>query len=134
MNTKSVPTLEKLRYFSRADIIAYVGINLLKQHEKSVISIDNRSKCAFRGDKGLKCAIGFLIEDDKYDRNFERFGAMGLVEFLSINTGGKDTMLAQLQMIHDGHSPTVWRDDLLELAHDYHCHDEVLKAFEEAGV
>lgn len=60
MNTKSVPTLEKLRYFSRADIIAYVGINLLKQHEKSVISIDNRSKCAFRGDNGLKCAIGFF--------------------------------------------------------------------------
>lgn len=29
------------------------------------------SSCAYRGDGGLKCAIGFLIEDSRYEQSFE---------------------------------------------------------------
>ena len=41
---------------------------------QGVRAVDSRESCMYRID-GLKCAIGALIPDEKYDHDFEHMGA-----------------------------------------------------------
>lgn len=133
MNTKSVPTLYTLNEFTAAEILSFVGTNLLKQNAKSKFS-HYLERCALRGSSGNKCAIGFLIPDEKYHQRMDYMGPVGpMLGSLKISTR-HETMLKELQQIHDAYNVEDWRVSLLALASAYNCGDSVLKAFQEAGV
>lgn len=53
-----------------ARLHADVSNPLLKQGRRSV-NPKNDDACMYRGDNGLKCAAGFLIPDELYDRSLE---------------------------------------------------------------
>ncbi len=75
--------------------------------------------CAYRGEDGLKCAIGCLIPDSEYSEKIEGGG----VHFLVSNTDmppslrGVDlNLLNQLQTVHDQHDPLGWENGLKDVA------------------
>lgn len=132
MTEKPTPTLININEFSPGEILSFIGIKMLKQ---SCMSVKNNS-CRYRGDNGTKCAIGFLIPDEIYTPQLEEYtDATELIAGLKF-TRLKDIMydlLDDLQCLHDsGTEP--WREGLLDIALEYSCQDEVLKAFTEAGV
>lgn len=102
---------------SRQEIFDKVAKHLLGQMQKSQlnIGIDGESVtiCAYRGRDGLKCAIGVLIPDEKYDPIMEDaaipLGAIGVDPF------DVDTiyMLENLQSVHDTCQPEEWKDRLM---------------------
>lgn len=133
MNIKpAIPTLANINEFSLAQIIIYVGVNMLKQGRRSE---KNQFECAFRGDDGTKCAIGFLIPDEIYKPELEACSsAAELIERLKFPNplGGRKSLLNELQQIHD--KTSSWHLELERLATHCGCRDEVLEAFIEAGV
>ena len=73
--------------------------------------------CLYRGPNGLKCAIGVLIPDEKYEPEFEGLGAINkeLCAAAGISHIGKD-FLGDLQDIHDQHRPSRWAQKLRAFA------------------
>lgn len=57
------------QYRSRQEIfdIAYLGL----KGQGFVASTDDSGSCMYRGCNGLKCAVGFLIADEEYDKRLE---------------------------------------------------------------
>jgi hypothetical protein len=55
--------------------------------------------CAFRGERGRKCAIGFLIKDEDYRPEFETFGLTNVITATNIRLD-LGFMLA-MQELHD---------------------------------
>ena len=92
--------------------------HLLNQMEKS-ISVDGQ--CAYRGAKGLMCAIGCLIADEDYDPMIEGKGVKlvplsrsGEILSISLDKAGVPrkkniyTLLKDLRRIHDNNIPDKW--------------------------
>lgn len=144
MNIKpAIPTLANINEFSPGEIISFVGINMLKQGCMST----KYGACKYRGDNGTKCAVGFLIPDDIYTPRLEGYtNAKDLIaelcrselkdiiyDLLDELQTLHDTAIKPWQMLHDS-AIKPWREGLLDIALEYSCHDEVLKAFQEAGV
>ena len=79
--------------------------------------------CAYRGDDGKKCAIGFLIPDDRYEVGMELDGSVRINErvrrVLDITSERESAFLNHLQVIHDVDHPNKWRGALMQLAKDY---------------
>lgn len=77
-------------------------------------------KCMYRNADGLKCAVGCLIPDDRYDKNYEGKSADYLVKAGSFTdvgiTTANATLLEDLQYMHDEVHPEFWESRLAELA------------------
>jgi hypothetical protein len=88
-------------------------------------------RCAYRGDNGMKCAIGCLIPDDKYKRTFEGHALASrlyadmsardaIIEILAEEFGGvcddDKAFLEALQSIHDNSWAYDWAKRLNECA------------------
>ena len=108
-----------------------VARHLLTQREPSRVPPEVPcvgNGCAYRGERGLKCAIGALIPDELYRPEFEQVGvgeygpegaairaAAGIPE-------DNPTMLnlaGRLQALHDNQRPEAWRGCLERVAADY---------------
>ena len=112
------------------EIFDKVYRHLLTQNAKSMrFGLRNGKQCAYRGDDGLKCAIGCLIPDDKYDpiiegaapcfiAGFKDASINALAEILiSVGIETRDFIFVRrLQYIHDSVSPERWRDALAAYA------------------
>lgn len=77
-------------------------------------------KCMYRNADGLKCAVGCLIPDDRYNKAHEGKSAdhlviVGMYTDLGI-TAANAMLLEDLQYIHDEVSPEFWEIRLVELA------------------
>lgn len=115
----------------------YVVSNLLKQNAKS--TRENGGLCAYRGEHGRKCAAGWLIPDDKYDRAMDDGGTIGgsfkriVANFPDaipeeLRTGDGFGMVVRMQEIHDrGGGPSHWRERFSSLAADWGLSDAVCK-------
>ena len=83
-----------------------VVAHLFEQKERSMAKFSPHEppNCAYRGEHGLKCAIGTLISDEEYSRDMESKSVTELLSrfpslaFANINHG----FLSQLQQVHDG--------------------------------
>ncbi len=65
--------------------------------------------CAYRGEGGLKCAIGCLIAEEDYSPTIEGLGVHSRRVFTAAKLHESQISLAStLQTIHDTHSPTEW--------------------------
>lgn len=89
-----------------------VAEHLLKQNERS----ENEDHiCLYRGPRGLKCAVGCLIPDDKYNSIMENTPWDILVD-CEIVPSINSVLIRKLQVIHDIFAPKDWLDKLYELA------------------
>lgn len=94
------------------EIFDIVSIHLMKQYETSFLK---GKTCAYRGDRGLKCAAGILIPNNEYKPEFEKktwhtLTAEGFVE----NKFSDE--IRQLQIIHDFECCRNWCYKLTEFA------------------
>ena len=87
----------------------------LDQASEYLRSMPHRSRrkdfCAYRGDNGLKCAIGCLIPDEKYDPKMDGNGSINAVYriFPSLHElfdKNQLSFLRDLQGVHD--LPSNW--------------------------
>lgn len=91
------------------------------QKESSVFG----AECAYRGDNGLKCAVGALIPDSLYKPEMEGKRASALMffnhavaEYFGVDNGG---FLDSLQTVHDSDwiDPKHWPAELERVAREY---------------
>jgi len=71
--------------------------------------------CKYRGDGGLKCAIGCLIPDDKYETWMDCGGALHPV-LKTIGLEEHFNLCRKLQVVHDSTEPHEWRGELSNVA------------------
>lgn len=133
---------------SLQEIFDTVATHLLTQNEQSLDVYSDA--CMYRGDRGLKCAAGVLIPDDKYFSAMEKKNANGSVvwpviaEALQVPVGELvgdadsgssfyDTATAnlvdELQKIHDNEPVRTWRIRLHSLAVRQGLNSDVLARF-----
>jgi hypothetical protein len=92
--------------------------HLLKQGRQSLDA--QREKCAYRGAKGLQCAIGCLIPDKQYQPCMEGEAAGTVQARVRSLQGLSTSLLMNLQEVHDTHAdPASWRIELLAIAKLY---------------
>lgn len=107
---------------------------LLKKAIESVIaqgecSINDACLCVYRGSKGLKCAVGHLIDDEHYHRSLENMTAHDEAVILAVQKSiGRDLsreesgFLRALQRAHDRASSesfvTSFADKIKEIVAD----------------
>ena len=102
----------------RQELFNKVTKHLLAQNK--VASLSN-GRCAYKSESGLKCAIGCLISDEKYQEVFERRIVNTILKIDPLVFGFEVTeemltLLRELQKIHDWFDPEDWMDKLKELA------------------
>ena len=95
-------TLKTLPQAIAQEVFDQVKNHLLTQNKKSLLPNEIRylgNGCAYRGENGLKCAVGCLIGDDEYTSGIEG------MEWASIATGRRilnhKNMIIDLQNAHD---------------------------------
>ena len=112
-----------------------VALHLLAQNEKSfVLEVED---CAYRDDRGNKCAIGALIDDRDYRPTMENQTA-GSLKIQAL--GGKmpnsplmklsQDLANALQWTHDIHNVDMWPHHLRDVGEDHELEipEEVIKA------
>ena len=108
-------TLANLKDSTAQEVFDYVSHHLLTQNQQSITA----SKCAYRGDDGLKCAVGCIIADDEYNPIFDdsRESAITrLVKDGKIKVDKHLELLQKLQGVHDTCPTIMWKDQLKSLA------------------
>lgn len=101
------------------EIFDTVSAHLLKQGCKSLFQ---GVSCQYRNTEGLKCAVGILIPDERYDPLME--GSLDTLlswPALSFLCEHKE-LLRRLQRIHDDSDPKNWKHELISLAENYSFH------------
>lgn len=109
------------------EIYNKVSAHLLVQNKKSYLPKDVVEKrgftvidtdCAYRGEDGLRCAIGCLIPDNEYSIEMEgsipaalKFNNPDLQKTFRDNY----SLLFQLQSVHDFYEPSEWKKKLKEI-------------------
>ncbi len=100
--------------------------HLLKQNKKCELTNKNDYKmCVYRGENGMKCAIGCILPDKLYRprHDKESYDIYRLMNNLEIRKyfGGKDNIefLVELQGIHDSYNPKNWKFKLKIFAKKY---------------
>lgn len=91
--------------------------HLLTQMKHS--TSESNQICMYRGDRGLRCAIGCLIPDELYRPWMELTQIDQILEevpALSQHIGEDLHLLYSLQSIHDCFKPQYWREKLVSLA------------------
>lgn len=93
-----------------------VRTHLLTQNDRSV----RGAVCLYRGPAGLKCAIGALIPDDRYDESLE--GKLATQSAVLAAAGIEENsgfLVEKLQQIHDSYEPEQWAEQLAEVAKQF---------------
>ncbi len=94
--------------------------HLLTQNAKSLEGeAGDYPRCAYRGDKGMRCAIGALIDDEHYDPSIEKKSVRNpavmsaLAKSLGVDVDDIDLeFFAHMQGTHDGVNVVEWKDSL----------------------
>ena len=103
-----------------------VAAHLLAQGRPSLSDI-RLGACAYRGEDGLRCAVGCLIDDAHYREDTEGHSVQhrDVVQAVKNSLGLQHLaprtadLLGDLQHLHDLTPPEEWREGLKELAHQY---------------
>lgn len=101
------------------EIFNHVVKHLRKQGKKSFLS-GSAGVCAYRGDGGLQCAVGCLINDDEYDRNIESLPASKAIRLLKIyRLYSFERLLTELQNVHDYTPVSDWENTLKRVGEEF---------------
>jgi hypothetical protein len=103
------------------EVFDHVVDHLRRQGRQSMTpDRTGRPICAYRGNDGLKCAVGCLIPDAAYRPDIESWEATSEMVRPILDRLGIDPELARdLQEIHDAALPPQWEGRFLDLAADY---------------
>jgi hypothetical protein len=95
--------------------------HLRKQQQRSRLA--NDITCAYRGQDGLKCAVGVLIPDEIYDKAYEGLDVQSAIQTskpLAKLLGHVELeMLQDMQNIHDFQPTEQWERRFELCAADY---------------
>jgi len=99
---------------------------IIAQGSQSTLS-DDATTCAYRGDGGKKCAVGFLISDDQIIDYLIKEGSTPhdfpsdlIAEILpGVRTGDATTFLDELQSVHDNCSSMNFISDFKSRANEF---------------
>ena len=100
--------------------IAAVG--MIKQGARSLVDPgpDGSNACAYRGEDGMKCGVGFLIPDELYDEDMEGLNAEGLIKrWPSLGLEDVAVLCTEIQAMHDEFDPDYWASELALMAKAY---------------
>jgi hypothetical protein len=97
------------------------GPALLRQNRKSV---KGGGGCFYRGAGGLRCGVGWLVDNDetarRMDNELSDSTEISCIPADLMAEAGLDTLpmdfLQALQAVHDGFEPPRWREQLMHLA------------------
>lgn len=112
--------ITKPETFTKQRIFDYVVMKLAEQGKQS--TGENYSGCRYRGEGGLKCAVGHLIHDTVYSPIMDDDGGLRVKQLLGEDGGLHHLepyaqLLDDLQRAHDGCSnPIDFRYWLKEIA------------------
>lgn len=114
--------MDKQELFNRVYLgLAKQGFKQSGETYSSEHEQEPRFACRYRGDEGMKCAVGFLLTDEAYSEVLEGHAVSNDVvqEAVCTSLGIEElnctlyTLLQKLQQIHDySASPEVMREDL----------------------
>lgn len=90
--------------------------HLLCQRKRSV---DDKGRCKFRGVDGLKCAVGALIPDDKYDPRWDLYSNFDAVYSACELFHLSRSMMSALVSTHDTMPIELWESRLKIIAERY---------------
>lgn len=84
---------------TKQEIFDFVAKFLIKQNQRSV----ENSQCLYRGPGDLKCAVGCLMTDEEYDKNYEGLDVGSLIsrDYLPARLKSECVLLVSLQTAHD---------------------------------
>ena len=81
------------------------------------------SACSYLAPNGNKCAVGILIDDDKYCPDIEGMGADDKPVLIAVKASGwkgvSVALLDHMQMCHDMLQPPRWEGRFKEIAEHY---------------
>ena len=106
--------LATLSKATEQQIFDTVAPKLLRQGSRSFDYL--REACAYRDNSGRKCAAGFLIADDEYQKEFDAIGDWKNLVYFKKVPMENEHFIAQLQTIHDKEAVGSWKKALLDLA------------------
>lgn len=94
--------------------------HLMNQYEKSMSISSVGSSCAYRGEKGLMCAIGCLIPDELYSPDIEGTSThdlpVSVLDAIGVDDDTDVLFLSGLQDIHDSSIVPSWPSALYDFA------------------
>ena len=121
------------KYKSLQTIFDKVALHLIKQKAKAIKAGGSEDPlCAYRGDDGLKCAVGALIPDDKYRPYFEGSSLCyhtpntALARAAGLRTDLQLKLAADLQTVHDECEPEEWTYLLAKTAKHWNLNTKAL--------
>jgi len=107
-------TLKTLETANAQEVFDQVAAHLLKQNAQSKLN----NRCRYRGENGMKCAIGCLMSDSEYNQEWEGINVyilscQGMVSF------NHRKLLRELQWVHDEFKPEEWPKELERVAKEF---------------
>lgn len=108
---KNKITLATLSNYSEQEVFDYVANHLLNQRTPAIVD----GTCRYRGNAGLSCAAGCLIDDSEYNQDFEGLQWHELVEARVVPNAHKE-LIEKLQFVHDYEGEEDWREGLKNVA------------------
>lgn len=118
---------------NKQEVFNKVAVHLLTQKKQSS---NNKVYGSYRGNNGLKCAIGALIDDKHYFPSMEGRSVRSMViQQAIINSGNWPENLpgdqgleffSQLQLLHDCIPPSGWEEELKVFAQQQNLSPAVL--------
>lgn len=103
-------TLANLAEATEQQIFDQVAAHLLKQ---GVRSVDDQTRCLYRGPNGLMCAAGCLIADEEYKPEFDIRGSWTRMVESKAVTNKHEYFIGMLQSMHDNKRDTESFSELL---------------------
>lgn len=133
MSTLEKMSLWNLNDYQMQEIFDKIADHLLTQNSKAIRN--NYGSAAYHGYSQFnpeilaQCAIGCLIPDNKYSREIEGFGITHLLEFLKLKYYNAliESLLSDLQNLHDHTSVDSWLYELKLIAENYELNTLVLE-------
>lgn len=106
------------------------ALGMLNQGEKSR---NHTGTCMYRGDHGRKCAVGFLIPDELYQKCFDSGVELADInDFVDIvGEGEYYQFLARMQETHDAYRVPEWSKQLKYVAKLFNLNDDVVTKWEK---
>jgi hypothetical protein len=99
------------------DMFDHVARHLFKQHIRSF----SLRSCKYRGEHGLRCAVGCLIDDESYSDKIEGLRIDAIVRTVEVSIGriisnSEIKLLMMLQRVHDNETVDNWPSRLKLIA------------------
>jgi hypothetical protein len=116
---------------TKQEIFDKVSTHLLRQNARSHFAYDTeypyvKPSCAYRNEKGLKCAVGCLISDEAYTSEIENLNVLDEKVLDVLGLSGVDVkneetmdMLCILQELHDWQEEGDWKYGLANIADSF---------------